>query len=164
MTAVKDIKVLLVDDEETLIEYVSKRLLREGFTVRAASSGEEAIAIAEAEDFDTAIVDLKMPGMDGIETLERLKEVRPFLQCIVLTGYPSIDTAIESERMNVLSYLHKPAEHEVLMEEVQKAAAKKREIQRGEFLSELQKVITSQNSPLSIKREVDLLRRKYGMD
>jgi len=62
----KPIRVLLVDDEEDLIDYVSRRLLREGFTVHALKSGEEAIDAASSHGFDVAVIDLKMPGMDGI--------------------------------------------------------------------------------------------------
>ncbi|MBL7204197.1 MAG: response regulator, partial [Desulfobacteraceae bacterium] len=80
-------RVLLIDDEETLIEYLSKRLLREGFTVKATFSGEEAVEVATNEDFDVAVVDLKMPGIDGVETQQKLKKIQPFLQSIVLTGH-----------------------------------------------------------------------------
>ena len=86
MSNEKDIiKVLLVDDEETLLEYLSKRLLREGFTVKATFSGEEALQVAGEENFDVAVVDLKMPGIDAVETQKRLKKIQPLLQCIVLT-------------------------------------------------------------------------------
>ncbi|MBW2109547.1 MAG: response regulator, partial [Deltaproteobacteria bacterium] len=67
-------RVLLVDDEENLIEYLSKRLLKQGFTVKATFSGEEAVDAAKEEHFDVAVVDLKMPGIDGVETQRRLKE------------------------------------------------------------------------------------------
>ncbi|RLB24158.1 MAG: response regulator, partial [Deltaproteobacteria bacterium] len=80
-------RVLLIDDEQTLLEYLSKRLLREGFTVKATFSGEEAIEAASNENYDVAVVDLKMPGIDGVETQKRLKKIQPFLQCIVLTGH-----------------------------------------------------------------------------
>ena len=75
MSKKADIKVLLVDDEETLIEYLSKRLLREGFIVKATFSGEEAVAVAGENVFDVAVVDLKMPGMDGVETQKQLKKI-----------------------------------------------------------------------------------------
>ena len=79
-----------IDDEETLLEYMSKRLLREGFNVKAASSGEEALQAARKEHFDVAFVDFKMPGIDGVETQKGLKKIQPYLQCIVLTGHGSI--------------------------------------------------------------------------
>jgi len=81
-----DIRVLLVDDEETMLEFLSKRLLRDGFTVKAAFSGEEAVQAAAAKAYDVSVVDVNMAGMDGIETLGMLKDIRPEMQCIVLTG------------------------------------------------------------------------------
>ena len=80
MSEKQTIRVLLVDDEENLIEYLSKRLLKQGFTVKAAFSGEEAMAVAKDQHFDVAVVDLKMPGIDGVETQRRLKDIQPFLQ------------------------------------------------------------------------------------
>jgi DNA-binding response OmpR family regulator len=68
MSEKSDIKVLLIDDEQTLLEYLSKRLLKEGFTVEVTFSGEEAIEVATNDNFDVAVVDLKMPGIDGVET------------------------------------------------------------------------------------------------
>jgi len=91
-----DIKVLLADDEETLLEYMSKRLAREGFTVKSALWGEEGPEAVKSQQFDLAVVDMKMPGMDGVETQRALKKIQPFLQCIVLTGYGSVDMSLES--------------------------------------------------------------------
>ena len=82
MAEKSDIKVLLVDDEEILLEYMSKRLVREGFTVKTTLSGEGGLEAATGEKFDVAVVDLKMPGMDGVETQRALKKIQPFLQCI----------------------------------------------------------------------------------
>ena len=77
MSETSDIRVLLIDDEQTLLEYLSKRLLKEGFIVKATFSGEEALEVAANNFFDVAVVDLKMPGMDGVETQKRLKEIQP---------------------------------------------------------------------------------------
>lgn len=110
-----DIRALLIDDEETLVEYLSKRLLREGFTVKAAFSGEEAVEVATNEDFDVAVVDLKMPGIDGVETQQKLKKIQPLLQSIVLTGHGAIDTALESGRQDAFKYLLKPIEYDNLV-------------------------------------------------
>ena len=96
-----NIRVLLIDDEETLLEYLSKRLLKKGFTVKVAVSGEEALGAAKEEQFDVAVVDLKMPGIDGVETQKRLREIQPFLQCIVLTGHGSIDSALELSLIHI---------------------------------------------------------------
>lgn len=160
----KDIRVLLVDDEEELIEYMSKRLLREGFIVRCASSGEEALEVVGKDDFDAVVVDLKMPGMDGIETQRRLKERRPMIRCIVLTGHGSIESALESGRQDAFRYLQKPAGHEELVAAIREAGELKREEQQKRFLEEVQVIATTYGTPGDIHRAVEELRRKLGMD
>lgn len=160
----KDIRVLLVDDEEELIEYMSKRLLREGFMVRCAGSGEKAIAVAAKEDFDVAVVDLKMPGMDGLETQRGLRERRPMMQCIVLTGHGSIESALESGRQDAYKYFQKPADHDELVAAIREAGESKREEQRRQFLEEVQEIATAYGTPGAIHEAVEELRRKLGMD
>ena len=118
----KQIRVLLIDDEEELIEYLSKRLLREGFTVRAVTSGPRALETVDVEEFDVAVVDLKMPGMDGIEVQRKLKQKRPFLQTVVLTGHGSLQTALESGRQDAFRFLQKPADHGELVQALRDAA------------------------------------------
>jgi len=164
MTEGKDFRVLLIDDEEELIEYMSKRLLREGFMVRCASSGEEAIAVAEKQDFDVAVVDLKMPGIDGVETQRRLRERRPFIQCIVLTGHGSIESALESGRQDAFRYFQKPVDHGELVIAIKQAGEIRREEQQRQFIEEVQEIATSYGSSAAIHRAVEELRHKLGMD
>ena len=116
-------RVLLIDDEVTFLEYLGKRLEREGFSVVKADSGEKALEMASSQTFDVAIVDLKMPGIDGVETQRRLKEIQPFMECIVLTGPRSIQTALESGRHRAYQYLLKPAEYEELVKNIKEAHA-----------------------------------------
>ncbi len=129
----KDVKVLLIDDEQTLVEYLAKRLLREGFTVKATFSGEEAVQTASNENFDVAVVDLKMPGIDGVETQRRLKEIQPFLQCIVLTGHGSIESALESGKHDAYKYLLKPIDYDELVETIKEAYEFKMKLQGEKF-------------------------------
>lgn len=159
----KDIRVLLVDDEEELIEYMSKRLLRAGFMVRCACSGEEALEVVGKDDFDVSVVDLKMPGMDGLETQRRLRERRPMMRCIVLTGHGSIESALESGRQDAFRYFQKPADHEKLVAAIREAGEVKREEQQRLFLEEVQTIATY-GTPGDIHRGVEELRRKLGMD
>ena len=159
----KEIRVLLIDDEEELIDYLSKRLLRAGFTVTATTSGAQALEVATAEDFDVAIVDLKMPGIDGIETQRQLKEIRPFLQTIVLTGHGSIDTALESGKHDAFLFLAKPAEHEQLVQAIIDAKAHKKELLYDQFREEMEQITSSGGSPKEIVHAVDQLRNKYGL-
>jgi DNA-binding NtrC family response regulator len=158
------IKVLLVDDEETLLEYMSKRLLREGFTVKMAFSGEEALEAAKADNFDVAVVDLKMPGIDGVETQKSLKQIQPYLQCIVLTGHGSIDTALESGQQDAFRYLLKPVDYENLVETISQAYQKKIEIQGLRFRVQVEEITRSGMGPQGIKKAIDRLRKIYGVE
>jgi two-component system NtrC family response regulator len=158
------IKVLLVDDEETLLEYMSKRLLREGFTVKMAFSGEEALEAANSDTFDVAVVDLKMPGIDGVETQKSLKKIQPYLQCIVLTGHGSIDTALESGQQDAFRYLLKPVDYEDLVETIKQAFQKKFEIQGLRFREQVEEITRSGMGPQGIKKAIDRLRKIYGVE
>lgn len=158
------IRVLLVDDEETLLEYMSKRLLRKGFTVKAAFSGEEAVEVAKQEHFDVAVVDLKMPGIDGVETQKRLHKIQPFLQCIVLTGHGSIDSALESGQQDAFSYLLKPIDYDNLVTSIQEAYEKKSELQDKKFREQVEEIYRSGMGAKGIKRAINELRKIYGIE
>ncbi|MDJ0766842.1 MAG: response regulator [Myxococcota bacterium] len=160
-----DIRVLIVDDEEELIGYMSKRLLREGFTVRATTSGEDAVKALENEDFDVAIIDLKMPGMNGIETQTALKGLRPHLQTIVLTGHGSLDAAFESGKQNAFKFMAKPAEHDELVRTLHEAAEAKTKLATEAFREEMDELTRGGvNSPRSLLKAMDELRKKHGLD
>lgn len=159
-----NIRVLLVDDEETLLEFLSKRLLKEGFTVKAAFSGEEAIEVAKEEPYDVAVVDLKMPGIDGVETQERLKEIQPFLQCIVLTAYGSIETALESGQRDAFQYLLKPVDYDNLLAMIKDAYKKKVDIQETRFREQVEEIYRSGMGAHGIKKAIGELRKIYGIE
>ena len=159
-----DIKVLLIDDEQTLLEYLSKRLLREGFTVKATFSGEEAIEVATNDNFDVAVVDLKMPGIDGVETQKRLREIQPFLQCIVLTGHGSVETALESGQEDAFQYLLKPIDYEVLVKTIKDAYEKKLESQNVKFREHVEEIYRSGLGAKGIRKAINKLRKIYGID
>ena len=110
------IKLLICDDEVQFLESIAKRLEMRGFEVTKASSGADAVEAARQGKFDLALLDLKMPGMNGLEVLEILKEEHKFLEVIILTGHGSIDTAVESTKQGAFSYLSKPYELEKLLE------------------------------------------------
>ena len=164
MSEKSDIKVLLIDDEQTLLEYLSKRLLREGFTVKATFSGEEAIEVATNDNFDVAVVDLKMPGIDGVETQKRLREIQPFLQCIVLTGHGSIETALESGQKDAFQYLLKPIDYEVLVKTIKDAYEKKLESQNVKFREHVEEIYRSGLGAKGIRKAINKLRKIYGID
>ena len=164
MSEKSDIKVLLIDDEQTLLEYLSKRLLREGFTVKATFSGEEAVEVATNDNFDVAVVDLKMPGIDGVETQKRLHEIQPFLQCIVLTGHGSVETALESGQEDAFQYLLKPIDYEVLVKTIKDAHKNKLESQNIKFREHVEEIYRSGLGAKGIRKAINKLRKIYGID
>ena len=114
-------KLLFIDDEQTFLKYLSKRLVLEGFSVKITFSGEEGVDAASREDFDVAVVDLQMPGIDGIEVQKRLKDLQPNLPCIILTGHGSVEKAIESGKYNAFKFLSKPVDMDTLIETINAA-------------------------------------------
>src|SRR3979411_2699808 len=90
--------ILVVDDEEIMREILETLLTREGYDVRLASSGTEGLDLARALPFDAALVDIMMPGLDGIATLDELKRIDEDLAVIIITAYGSIESAIGGEK------------------------------------------------------------------
>ncbi|MBE9581419.1 MAG: response regulator [Proteobacteria bacterium] len=164
MSDQENIRILLVDDEETLLEFLSKRLLKQGYTVKAAFSGEAAINVAKEEPFDVAVVDLKMPGMDGVETQEKLKEIQPLLQCIVLTGHGSIQSALESGQQEAFQYLLKPVDYDQLVAAIKDAYKKKMELQSTKFREEVEKIQASGLGAHGIRKAIGKLQKIYGIE
>ena len=115
------IKLLIVDDETRFLNAIAQRLGKRGFDVRTASSGAEAIDLARHEKFDIALLDLKMPGMDGGEVLDKLKGEHQFLEAIMLTGHGSLESAVDLTKRGAFSYLPKPYELEKLIEVLKEA-------------------------------------------
>lgn len=119
-------RVMLVDDEAAFIETLAKRLTKRGLTVSTAPSGFDALKMLEQDtSIDIIILDVKMPGMDGIETLQAIKKLRPLVEVIMLTGHATVDSAIEGMKLGAMDYLMKPCDTEVLMSKVQDAKIKK---------------------------------------
>src|SRR4030043_1487675 len=115
------IKLLIVDDEVKFLDSIAKRLEIRDFNVTKATNGQEAIDAAKAGKFDLALLDLKMPGMDGKHVLEILKKEHKFLEVIILTGHGSLDSAVECTKLGAFGYLPKPYELEKLLELLRQA-------------------------------------------
>ena len=164
MSDQQNIRVLLVDDEEVLIEYLSKRLLKHGFTVKATFSGEEAVDAAHEEYYDVAVVDLKMPEMDGVEAQRRLKKLQPFLQCIVLTAHGSIESALESGQQEAFQYLLKPVDYDNLVATIREAYEKKMELQDSEFREKVEEISSAGLGAHGIRKALKDLRKIYGAE
>jgi len=112
--------ILVVDDDMSVRTTFSSVLRQEGYRVTAVKNGYEAIKAIDEESFDLALVDLGMPGMDGIEVLEKIKSRRPETRVIIFTGYGSITTAVEAMRKGATDYLNKPFSPEELKAGVKK--------------------------------------------
>ncbi len=118
-------KVLLVDDEQDFLKALSERMQTKGLQITSANSGEEAIKAVGDEFFDAVILDMKMPGLDGIETLKKIKEINPDVQVILLTGHATVDKGIEAMKLGAMDFLEKPAEINSLMEKIKTAKTNK---------------------------------------
>ena len=164
MAELTPIRILLVDDEENLLEYLSKRLLKQGFTVKATFSGKEALAAAGDSHYDVAVVDLKMPEMDGVETQKRLKDIQPFLQCIVLTGHGSVETALESGHQDAFQYLLKPVDYDNLVAIIEQAYEKKLDLQRTKFSEQVMEIQQAGVGPRGLRKAIKELREIYGVE
>jgi DNA-binding NtrC family response regulator len=119
------INLLIVDDEEQFLESISKRLSVRGFNVIAVDRGEKAIAAAKENPIDIALVDLKMPGINGEETLKALKQEYRWMEIVILTGHGSVESAVECTQSGAYSYLQKPCELDKLLDVLVSAYKKK---------------------------------------
>jgi DNA-binding NtrC family response regulator len=116
------VNLLLVDDEVPFVETMSKRLEKRNFKVTSSFSGTEALALLEKnEHIDVVILDVKMPGMDGISTLREIKRMRPLVEVIMLTGHGTIESGIEGMKLGAFDYLTKPCDMDKLLAKVQEA-------------------------------------------
>ena len=117
--------MMLVDDEERFLSTTQKLLSRKGYDVLTAISGVEALEILRTQNIHVVILDVKMPGMDGIETLKAIKRNYPLVEVIMLTGHGTIDTAVEGLKSGATDYLTKPTDVQDLIEKAEEAFKKR---------------------------------------
>ncbi|MBU2546979.1 MAG: response regulator [Proteobacteria bacterium] len=119
--------VLLVDDEAAFVDVLAKRLKVRGFEVLTAPGGQEALdLLASTPNIEVVVLDLKMPGLDGLETLARLKRAHPLIEAIFLTGHGTVESGVQGMKLGAFDYLTKPADVEKLVALVDEAAHRKR--------------------------------------
>jgi len=119
--------VLLVDDEVPFVETMTKRLTKRELEIIPAFTGEGALLkLNEHPNIEVVILDVKMPGMDGIETLGAIKKLHPLKEVIMLTGHATVESAIEGMKKGAYDYLMKPCDIELLVNKVTEATKKKR--------------------------------------
>jgi DNA-binding NtrC family response regulator len=114
-------RILLVDDEADFTDNMAKLLRNRGYWVNAVNSGESAIAALQEGDYDVMVLDLKMPGLDGIATYRKALELGLLTKVLLLTAHASINTAIKAHRLGACNYLTKPCEIDELVEKIQGA-------------------------------------------
>src|SRR5215475_15476658 len=118
--------ILVIDDEEIMREILETLLTREGYDVRLASSGQEGLEMARAAPFDAAIVDIMMPGLNGIETLDELKRIDEDLAVLIITAYASVESAIAAMKNGAFDYITKPFKNDEVLVVVRNALERRR--------------------------------------
>jgi len=154
------INLLIVDDEEQFLESISKSLELRDFNVITVNRGDKAIEMAKEQPIDVALVDLKMPGLSGEETLRRLKQEHRWLEVVILTGHGAIQSAVDCTKIGAFSYLQKPCELATLVEALQ--AAYKQKVMNRRQIEEQRMEQLLQISTSSSPR--DILKRLRELD
>src|SRR3954454_7524732 len=126
--------ILVVDDEEIMREILETLLSREGYSVRCAASGAEGLDLARAMPFDAALVDIMMPGIDGIATLDELKRIDEDLAVIIITAYASVGSAISAMKSGAFDYIAKPFKNEEVLVVVRNALERRRLVNENRSL------------------------------
>ncbi|HUO78151.1 MAG TPA: response regulator [Thermodesulfovibrionales bacterium] len=152
MTKKKDIKVLLVDDERAFVDTLAQRLKMRELNVSTVYDGEQALSYVKGIEPDVMVLDLKMPGLHGIEVLREVKRRYPKMQVIILTGHGTDRDAEEAKRLGGFDFMRKPADIDNLVRRIKEAYNEKIErmmtavafAEEGEF-DTAQKIITKQD-------------------
>jgi FixJ family two-component response regulator len=151
------IKVLLVDDEKEFVETLAMRLSTRGFAAATAFSGDDALRSIGEQTFDVVILDVIMPGKDGIETLKELKSLNPLTEVIMLSGHASLEMAIKGMQFGAFDFLVKPPDIRDLVEKINKAYVRKTEheerIKKAGFVREQLVEAATPTEPLGEEKE-----------
>lgn len=136
-------KILLVDDEAEFLKTLSERMRARGMDVSTSASAQEALAKVEEGAYDAVVLDLQMPGMDGLEALRILKERDPKLQVILLTGHATVEKGVEAMKRGALDLLEKPANIETLRKKIQEASTRRLVLVSAEAEDKIKDIIAS---------------------
>ena len=143
-------KMMLVDDEERFLSTTQKLLEKKGYRIVTASSGTEALRVLEKQGIHVVVLDVKMPGMDGIETLKEIKRRFPLTEVIMLTGHATVESAVEGLQSGATDYLMKPIGVEELIEKATEAFEKRRRLEEKIRMAQTRRFM---KSPREILRE-----------
>ena len=137
-------RILVVEDEANIRSLLEDMLTRDGYNVETVESGEAALERTNTQLFDLALIDLKLPGMNGIQLMEALRQQLPEIVVIVLTAHASLETAVEALRQGAHDYLFKPCKSVELLESVRKGLMKRQSaVRKQDLLSQLDSLTTS---------------------
>ncbi|HUT53804.1 MAG TPA: response regulator [bacterium] len=143
-------KVLLVDDEKVFTDNMSRLLEARGYVVTVAGNGERAVRALQGAGYDVVVLDLKMPGKDGLATLEEIKRLGLLTETLILTGHGSIDSALAALKLGAYDYLTKPCEVGDLAAKIEGAWRKKDEARMKELEDKTKKIVESPRSALEM--------------
>jgi DNA-binding NtrC family response regulator len=141
-------RVLIVDDEEQFVQALSERLAIRNYDVTTSLSGEDALDKVRHYNFDVVILDVQMPGIDGVEALREIKHLKPLTEVIMLTGHGTIETAIEGMKLGAFDFLMKPCDTEELDTKIKKAQVRKAEQEERIRAVKVDEIISSPRSVL----------------
>ncbi|MGL1861354.1 MAG: response regulator [Pseudodesulfovibrio sp.] len=136
-------KVLLIDDEVEFLENLSERMRVRGMDVNTAETPENAVAAIDSGEYDAIVLDLQMPGMDGIEMLKLIKKSHPDMQVILLTGQATLEAGIQAMKLGAMDFMEKPADINALTEKIKKAQAKKMVLVEKKTESKVKDILNS---------------------
>ena len=136
----KGARILLVDDETEFTENISKLLNGRGYQATAVNDGESAIEALETDNYDVMVLDLKMPGMDGMTTLREMRKLDLLTETLILTGHGDVGTALEAMKLGAYDYLTKPCEVDALVEKIEGAWEKMDARQKDEMQKRIEKI------------------------
>lgn len=120
-------KILCVDDEDVILDSFRKILVLDGYSVDTVTNGQEALKLIQSHHYDFVFTDLKMPAMDGVEVTKAVKHLRPDIDVIIITGYASVETAVETMKYGAMDYVQKPFTDDELLAFVKKAVVKRQD-------------------------------------
>ena len=152
----KKIHLLMVDDEVKFLETITERLKLKFFDITAASNGKDAIAAAQKGQFDVAVIDLQMPGIDGVQLLDILKKTHKYLEVLILSGHATIESAVECTKLGAFKILEKPCKFDRLVEAIKEAYELRmnKKFKHDEERSREIQAISLYQSPLGILKEL----------
>ena len=147
----KTINILLVDDEERFLATTQKLLKKKGYDAEVASSGSLALDLLDRKPVHVVILDVKMPGMDGIETLKAIKARHPMVEVIMLTGHATVESAVQGLKSGASDYLMKPADIDDLLSRVEGAFERRQQLEEKIRMIQMRKHM---GSPRSILKDM----------